>query len=734
MRWMVKCVVFLVPFLLAMALLGQDLYEGREAASRQVLVKFRSGQEGRLGEVAAEMDIDNARQVGNDRVILMRSRSRDVTQLVRALAQRPYVQYAEPDYILRAIATPNDPYFSLLWGMRNTGQTILGVTGVIGADIGAASAWDVSTGSSSVVVGVVDTGVDYNHQDLKDNIWSAPAPFTVTVGGRTFTCPALSHGYNAIAGSCDPMDDNSHGTHVSGTIGAKGNNLTGVVGVNWTTSIMGLKFLDRNGSGSTSDAINAIEFAIEAKAHAGVNVRVLSNSWGGGGSSQALLAEINKAGANNMLFVAATGNAASNNDTTPFYPANYSATNLIAVAAADNRDQLASFSNYGATSVHLGAPGVSIVSTILGGGYAYYDGTSMATPHVSGAAALLLSKCGLTTADLRSNLLPTVVPITALAGKTTTGGRRNVFRAISACGAPTPDFTITATPTSRSVTQGAATSYTVNVSPVGSFSGAVSLSVTGLPAGAWNFSPNPATSSSSLTVTTSTIAAGSYPFTITGTSGSLSHSASATLVVTDFTISATPASRTVVQGTGTTYTANITRLAGFTGGVTFSVSGLPTGAGGTFSPNPATGTSSTLTVTTIATTPTGTYNLTITGTSGTLVHSTTVTLVVSATTAPSFTLTVSPGSRNVSRGSATSYTLTISASGGFGGVVGFSVTGQPAGSTVSFSPPAVTGSGLSTMSIVVPQGAKVGTCTLAVTASGGGVTKTATATLVVVRK
>ena len=185
---------------------------------------------------------------------------------------------------------------------------------------------------------------------------------------------------------------------------------------------MGLKFLSASGSGTTSGAINAIEFAIQAKQLAGANVRVLSNSWGGGGFSQALLDEINKANTAGILFVAAAGNSARNNDATANYPSNYNAPNVVAVAATDNQDRLASFSNYGATQVDLGAPGVDIYSTIRNGNYAWFDGTSMATPHVSGAAALVLAACTLDTAALKANLLANVDPVASLAGRTVTGG------------------------------------------------------------------------------------------------------------------------------------------------------------------------------------------------------------------------------------------------------------------------------------------------------------------------
>ncbi len=517
-----------------------EMYNGQEAAANEVLVKFRAATLASIIQAEAAEDVDQAGDVGSIGVLRFHSKGKSVSTLIRDLAARADVEYAEPNYILHADLTPNDPRFGELWGLQNTGQTIQGVPGTPGADISAVAAWDISTGSRGNVAAVIDTGIDYTHPDLAANVWSAPSAFTVTIGGRNITCPAGSHSFNAITNVCDPLDDNNHGSHVSGTIGAVGNNGVGVVGVNWTASIMGSKFLDVSGSGTTANAINAIEFAIQAKAAfsttGAANVRVLSNSWGGGAFSQALLDEINKANANEMLFVAAAGNSASDNDVTPHYPSSYNTPNMVAVAATDNTDALASFSNFGATSVHLGAPGVNILSTIIGGNYDYLSGTSMATPHVSGAAMLVLSACALNTTNLKTNILNNVDADPALAGITVSGGRLNVNKAIRVCNAPaTPNFALSPTPASQSVTQGASTTFTVTVTPSGGFTGAVSFSVSGLPAGATGgFNPGSVTGSgsSTLTVTTSaTTPTGTFPLTITGTSGSLSHTTSVSLVV-----------------------------------------------------------------------------------------------------------------------------------------------------------------------------------------------------------
>lgn len=469
------------------------------------------------GRIGRDSDADiheEIAEVGFDTIRRIRSRSKNTDALIQALQRNPHVAYAEPNYIVSIVKTPNDPSYSQLWGLQK---------------IQSAAAWDTTTGSNTVVVGVVDTGVDYTHGDLSANIWSN--------SGGINGCGANTHGYNAITDTCDPMDDNSHGTHVSGTIGAAGNNGTGVAGVNWTTSIMGLKFLDKNGSGYTSDAIAAIDWAVRAKQSGLANVRVLNNSWGGGGFSQALLDEINKAAGSDILFVAAAGNNRSNNDRKASYPASYGTANEIAVAATDQNDQLAWFSNYGPVTVDLGAPGVAILSTVPGNAYASYSGTSMATPHVSGAAALILSACAdLPVSDLKSTILNNVDPLGSLSGQVKTGGRLNVSRAIQNCATtppPSPDFSLSITPSSNRVGSGGGTvTYDVTIVRTGGFADNVNFTAT-VPAG-FTYLFNPASTSANSTVLTVTveqaIPAGKYTVSVTGTSTTTSHEASATLV------------------------------------------------------------------------------------------------------------------------------------------------------------------------------------------------------------
>lgn len=290
-------------------------------------------------------------------------RTISVEKAIERLKKNPNVEYAEPNYIYSINLIPNDPLFSNLWGLNNTGQT----GGTPDADIDAPEAWDIQTGSNTVV-GVIDTGVDYTHEDLSANMWINPYEVFDGIDNDGNGYIDDIYGINAITGSGNPMDDNGHGSHVSGTIGAVGDNGKGIVGVNYRAKIMALKFLDSSGSGTVSDAIECIQYAVNMKLR-GINIRVTNNSWGGGGYSQSLYDAIKTLRDNDMLFTAAAGNSSSDNDSKPFYPASYDLDNIISVAATDHNDNLASFSNYGATSVDVGAPGVNILSTLPGGSY-----------------------------------------------------------------------------------------------------------------------------------------------------------------------------------------------------------------------------------------------------------------------------------------------------------------------------------------------------------------------------
>lgn len=344
------------------------------------------------------------------------------------------VATVEPDFLIAPSAVPNDPSFGQLWGLNNTGQS----GGVADADVDAPEAWQTTTGSRNVVVAVIDTGVDYKHPDLAANIWTNPREIGgdgIDNDGNGFIDDV--RGWDFANDDADPMDDDGHGTHVAGTIGAVGNNGTGVTGVNWQVSIMPLKFLGPDG-GSTSDAIRAVNYATRMRRDFGVNVVASNNSWGGGGFSAALSDAIEAGGRAGILFVVAAGNDGTNNDTSPQYPANYAGDTVISVAALDRTNRLASFSNVGATTVDLAAPGVSIFSTLPGGRYGSYSGTSMATPHVTGTITLLAAaNPQATPGQLRAAVLSSTTPLATLTGKVATGGALNAAAALAAIGSGT---------------------------------------------------------------------------------------------------------------------------------------------------------------------------------------------------------------------------------------------------------------------------------------------------------
>lgn len=341
----------------------------------------------------------------------------------------PAGEYAPRDLLDRKaeedLASPNDPMFSDQWALNNTGQS----GGTSESDLRAIRAWLKTTGSSDVVVAVLDTGVDYTHPDLITNMWFRPDNVPQYTDDELGTIDDYQ-GFNAADNASDPMDDNGHGTHCAGIIGAEGNNDVGIAGINWKVEIMPLKFLGRSGNGSTKDAIEAINYAIDRKRN-GVNLRVISASWGSTMYSKALGDVIRAAGEEGILFVAAAGNSSTDNDNRPHYPSNYDLPNVISVAASDHNDELASFSNFGIKTVHIAAPGRDILSTWLNDGYREASGTSMATPYVSGIAALVLANdSGLTVEQLKSKLLTSVDKIDSMSDKVKSGGRINAEKAL----------------------------------------------------------------------------------------------------------------------------------------------------------------------------------------------------------------------------------------------------------------------------------------------------------------
>ncbi|MFH1219248.1 MAG: S8 family serine peptidase [Candidatus Eisenbacteria bacterium] len=399
-------------------------YKGSYMAG-QVIVKFKSNANA-AERAAVKSDLrGNTKQ----RLSLIDAELWDISgytveQAVNKYKGNSKIQYIEPNYVLFALETPNDPRFSELWGLNNTGQT----GGTADADIDAPQAWDVFTGSSSVLVCIIDTGLDYNHPDLAANAWTNPGE----IAGNGIDDDGNGHiddihGWDFYNNDNDPFDDHGHGTHCAGTIGGVGNNGIGVAGVNWTVKIMSCKFLSSGGSGSTTGAINSIEYALTIP-----NLKIMSNSWGGGGFSQALMDAITAAYNHGVLFVCAGGNYVGNTDITPNYPSCYNVPNVMSIGATDHNDEIADFSAYGAVTVDFFAPGVDILSTTPGNTYSVFSGTSMACPHTAGVAALVWGKYpGMTCDQIKALLMNTVDPKPQLAGMCVTGGRLNALFAVS---------------------------------------------------------------------------------------------------------------------------------------------------------------------------------------------------------------------------------------------------------------------------------------------------------------
>lgn len=298
--------------------------------------------------------------------MLVRSKLFSTGELINKLQSNPNVESVEPNYIYKPSKVPNDPKFGKLWGQNNAGQPVYGISGTSNADMDAPEAWDISTGSDSVVIAVIDSGVDYPHEDLAANMWKNPKEIPgngIDDDNNGYVDDV--YGIDTANDTSDPIDvvaeDGGHGTHVAGIIAAVGDNGRGVVGVSWNAKIMALKFLT-TGGGSTSDAIECLEYVVAQK-KAGVNIVAINGSWGGGGFSQTLKDSIEAANNLGILFIAAAGNDGSDNDVTPQYPSSYDLSGIIAVAATDQNDVLADFSNYGATSVDLSAPGTNILSS-----------------------------------------------------------------------------------------------------------------------------------------------------------------------------------------------------------------------------------------------------------------------------------------------------------------------------------------------------------------------------------
>lgn len=400
----------------------------------EIIVKFKAG--------AKNFHFAQKIERINDSISLIKTDEKsDYMGVIARLNDDPSVEYAEPNYIYHAIGKRNqsiwarlqslDPKFDKLWGLHNTGNNEpassrgnSSPSGKAGADINAVNAWGLTKGNRRIKIAVIDTGVDYAHEDLKENMWVN----TMEQNGQ----PGIDddgngyvddiHGFDFANDDGDPMDGNGHGTHCAGTIAASHDNQLGIAGVMAEAEIVGIKFLTDQGSGSTANAIKAIDYATA------IGVDIMSNSWGGGGFSQALKESIVRAQKAGIVFTAAAGNSASNNNSTPHYPSNYQVDNVISVAAHNYNDGMASFSCYGSETVHVAAPGRNILSTTPNNSYDVYSGTSMATPHVSGVVGLYLAYHGTTDpAQVRDKLMSSSVYASAYGRKTIGGGRVDAY-------------------------------------------------------------------------------------------------------------------------------------------------------------------------------------------------------------------------------------------------------------------------------------------------------------------
>jgi len=382
------------------------------------------GSEAAVRALADELGMSLIAYRGLDRTALLASEA-DEEAALADLEASSVVAFAEPHFLYHAGAATDD-YGEYLWGLENTGLN----GGLVDADIDAFDAWDVSIGAG-IIVAVIDTGVDASHPDLAPNMWVNPGE--IAGNGRDDDGNGYVddvHGWDFVRDDAEPDDLDGHGTHVAGTVAARGDDGYGVVGTAYGARVMGLKFLEGRFGGSTYDAAAAIHYAVNHGAD------VINASWAGPGYSTTLRNAINYARSRGVVFVAAAGNAASDNDRWASYPAGYDLGNVVSVAASDRSDRLASFSNYGEQTVDLAAPGAQIVSTTPGPDWGWMDGTSMAAPMVSGVAALMMSaRSELGADEVRTAMMQSVDPISGGASRLAAGGRVNAFSALQAVGA-----------------------------------------------------------------------------------------------------------------------------------------------------------------------------------------------------------------------------------------------------------------------------------------------------------
>ena len=437
----------------------------------ELLIKFKSeAKTANIASLKAGFGLENIKIFKKIAVHHLKiSNNVTVEKAVERLVQSPLVEYAVPNYIRYLDVLPNDPRVDELWGLHNTGQT----GGTPDADIDAPEAWNIVIGSRDVIVAVIDSGMDLDHEDLAANLWSNDAELYGLPGvdddGNGYIDDV--HGWDFRDNDNDPSAAGGacvgHGTHVAGTIGAVGDNGVGVAGINWNVKVMPLRafgpLLGIFCSGNDADIIEAILYYTD------FGIRISNNSYGGSPYNPAMKEAIR---ASHSVFVAASGNDGQNTDVTPHYPSSYTLDNIVSVAATDHNDQRASFSNFGGQSVDLGAPGDNILSTLLNNSYGLLSGTSMASPHVAGAAALLLAdNADLTNMEIIWRLLKGTDP-TGL--QSISGGRLNIYNSLML----TSDIEIEVTPVGSTVIHpGDSVPYDVTVSNLGSVSKRVTAMV-----------------------------------------------------------------------------------------------------------------------------------------------------------------------------------------------------------------------------------------------------------------
>lgn len=408
----------------ALALLATTAFADADFVPGEVIVKYRANatraRRALVRGILPSVDrVDALSLIGGECV---RFSGMTTEQAIAALSADPAVEYAQPNHLFHVDVVPNDPSFTSLWAMKNTGQG----GAFAGDDIDATLAWDLTTGDPEMKIGVIDSGVDYTHPDLAANIWTNPGEIP-----DNFEDDDLNgyvddvHGFDFVNGDGDPMDDYFHGTHVAGTIGAVGDNGIGVAGVCWRCKIVPIKFINSTGAGTESAAIAALQYALT------VGVRLTNNSWGGMSGGQALLDAIDACGAAGQLFVNSAGNTRWNLDGVPTYPQCYPSPYILTVASTDGRDLMSTFSCWGPTQVDLGAPGSLIYSCRPANTYGNLDGTSMASPHVTGVAALAWSLFPHASPQtMRALILSAVDTIPSMTGKVWSNGRLNAYRTL----------------------------------------------------------------------------------------------------------------------------------------------------------------------------------------------------------------------------------------------------------------------------------------------------------------